>query len=32
MFVKFKDITDKIISGAIEVHKSLRPGLLENAY
>ncbi|MCK4559838.1 MAG: GxxExxY protein [Calditrichia bacterium] len=28
----FKDITEKIISCAIEVHSSLGPGLLENLY
>jgi hypothetical protein len=28
----FKDITEKIISCAIEVHASLGPGLLENLY
>lgn len=27
-----KDLTDKIIGAAIEVHKSLGPGLLESAY
>ncbi len=27
-----KDITDRIISCAIEVHKTLGPGLLENLY
>ncbi len=27
-----KDITEKIISCAIEVHSLLRPGLLENLY
>ncbi|MEX0996129.1 MAG: GxxExxY protein [Flavobacteriaceae bacterium] len=27
-----KDLTDKIISASIEVHKSLGPGLLESAY
>ena len=27
-----KDITEKIISCAIEVHSSLGPGLLENLY
>lgn len=28
----YKDITDKIIAAAIEVHKNLGPGLLESAY
>ena len=28
----FKDITEKIISAALEVHSSLGPGLLENLY
>jgi GxxExxY protein len=28
----FKDITEKIISCAIEVHSLLGPGLLENLY
>ena len=28
----FKEITEKIISCAIEVHSSLGPGLLENFY
>lgn len=28
----FKDITEKIISCAIEVHSILGPGLLENLY
>ncbi|MDP8202514.1 MAG: GxxExxY protein [Candidatus Tenebribacter burtonii] len=28
----YKDITDKIINAAIEVHKNLGPGLLESAY
>ena len=28
----FKDITDKIISSAIEVHSMLGPGLLEDVY
>jgi len=28
----FKDITEKIISCAIDVHSSLGPGLLENLY
>ena len=27
-----KDLTDQIIAAAIEVHKSLGPGLLESAY
>lgn len=27
-----KDLTDKIINAAIEVHRSLGPGLLESAY
>ena len=27
-----KDLTDKIISAAIEVHRTLGPGLLESAY
>ena len=27
-----KDLTDKIIAAAIEVHKALGPGLLESAY
>ncbi|HEX9331526.1 MAG TPA: GxxExxY protein [Anaerolineales bacterium] len=27
-----KDLTDKIIGAAIEVHKALGPGLLESAY
>lgn len=27
-----KDLTDQIISAAIEVHKALGPGLLESAY
>jgi GxxExxY protein len=27
-----KDLTDKIIGAAIEVHKVLGPGLLESAY
>ena len=27
-----KDITDKIIGAAIEVHRALEPGLLESAY
>jgi len=27
-----KDLTDKIINSAIEVHRSLGPGLLESAY
>lgn len=27
-----KELTDKIISASIEVHKSLGPGLLESAY
>ncbi|MBN1326685.1 MAG: GxxExxY protein [Candidatus Cloacimonetes bacterium] len=28
----YKDLTDKIIGAAIEVHKALGPGLLESAY
>ena len=28
----YKDLTDKIIGSAIEVHKALGPGLLESAY
>ena len=32
MSYKLEDITDKIIFCAIEVHKALGPGLLENAY
>ncbi len=27
-----KDLTDKIIGAAIEVHRTLGPGLLESAY
>ena len=27
-----KDLTDKIIAAAIEIHKALGPGLLEAAY
>jgi len=28
----YKDLTDKIIGAALEVHKALGPGLLESAY
>jgi GxxExxY protein len=28
----YEEITDKIIGFAIEIHKNLGPGLLENAY
>jgi GxxExxY protein len=30
--MKYEDLTEKIIHSAIEVHKALGPGLLENAY
>lgn len=35
MFVdpeKYKDITGKVLAGAIEVHRTLGPGLLESIY
>jgi GxxExxY protein len=30
--MKYEELTEKIIKSAIEVHKALGPGLLENAY
>jgi len=30
--MEFEDLTSKVISAAIEVHKALGPGLLESAY